>query len=49
MRRLVPYAAFGLTLFALGLLLMIPLLRCTPTRPNAPARFIQEEVCRNTP
>ena len=42
MRRLIPYVAFGLTLFALGLLVLIPLLRCTPTHPAAPARFIEE-------
>ena len=42
MRRLIPYVAFGLTLFALGLLILIPLLRCAPTHPSAPARFVEE-------
>ena len=40
MRRLIPYVAFGLTLFAVGLLLLIPLLKCTPTHPASPARFV---------
>ena len=42
MRRLLPYVAFGLTLFALGLLVLIPLLSCRPTHPASPARFVQE-------
>ena len=49
MRRLVPYVAFGLTLFAIGLLILIPLLSCEPTHPSAPARFVQEELCRSIP
>ena len=40
MRRIIPYVVFGLTLFAVGMLILIPLLRCAPTQPSAPARFI---------
>ena len=40
MRRLIPYVVFGLTLFALGLLVLIPLLSCQPTHPSVPARFV---------
>ena len=46
MRRLVPYVAFGLTLFAIGLLILIPLLSCEPTHPSAPARFVYTELRR---
>ena len=49
MRRLVPYVVFGLTLFAIGLLILIPLLSCEPTHPSVPARFVQEEKCRSIP
>ena len=42
MRRLLPYVAFGLTLFAIGLCVLIPLLSCRPTHPASPARFVQE-------
>ncbi len=44
MRRLIPYVIFGLTMFAIGLLLMTVFLSCEPTHPSAPARFVQEVI-----
>ena len=35
--------------FAIGMLILIPLLSCTSTHPSAPARFVQEELCPITP